>query len=51
MRSLGTIDDAGLKVLDRVARGGVDPESAASGPGDGSGKPNIPVQITRVTTR
>jgi peptidyl-prolyl cis-trans isomerase B (cyclophilin B) len=44
----GSIDDAGLGVLDNVARGGIDP--ARPGIGDGSGPPKIPVTFTRVTT-
>ncbi|QRP49001.1 peptidylprolyl isomerase [Amycolatopsis sp. FDAARGOS 1241] len=43
----GTISDAGLAVLDKIARGGVD----TSGPGaygDGTGPPNIPVDFTAV---
>ncbi|GLY71522.1 peptidylprolyl isomerase [Amycolatopsis taiwanensis] len=44
----GSIDDAGLAVLDKVAAGGVDP--AAQGIGDGSGPPKIPVTFTGVTT-
>ncbi|WP_104525096.1 peptidylprolyl isomerase [Blastococcus atacamensis] len=38
---VGTIDEAGLAVLDKVAAGGV---QGAEGPGDGP--PNIPVTIT-----
>lgn len=41
----GSIDDEGLKTLDEVARGGVD---ASTGPGDGTGKPNVGVRFTRV---
>ncbi|MBE1492947.1 peptidyl-prolyl cis-trans isomerase B (cyclophilin B) [Amycolatopsis lexingtonensis] len=44
----GSIDDAGLAVLDRVARGGIDP--AKPGIGDGSGPPKTPVTFTGVTT-
>ncbi|MEV6879091.1 peptidylprolyl isomerase [Amycolatopsis sp. NPDC051128] len=44
----GSIDDAGLAVLDTVARGGVDP--AKPGIGDGSGPPKTPVKLTHVTT-
>ncbi|MEU8640091.1 peptidylprolyl isomerase [Amycolatopsis sp. NPDC048633] len=44
----GTIDDAGLGVLDNVARGGIDP--SRPGIGDGSGPPKIPVTFTQVTT-
>ncbi|MGW5723994.1 peptidylprolyl isomerase [Amycolatopsis sp. NPDC003865] len=44
----GSIDDAGLAVLDEVARGGIDP--AKPGIGDGSGPPKVPVTCTRVTT-
>ncbi|MEV7554675.1 peptidylprolyl isomerase [Amycolatopsis sp. NPDC089917] len=42
----GTISDAGLQVLDKVARGGVD---EAGGAGDGSGPPRIPVTFQSVT--
>lgn len=46
----GSISDAGLKVLDTVAHGGVDPQSAAqSGAQDGSGKPLKPVKFTSVS--
>lgn len=45
----GRIDDGGLRVLDKVARGGVDPVSAQGGPGDGTGKPVIPVRLEKVT--
>ncbi|MCA0143470.1 peptidylprolyl isomerase [Blastococcus sp. LR1] len=38
---VGTIDEPGLAVLDKVAAGGV---QGAEGPGDGP--PNIPIQIT-----
>ncbi|RBY89025.1 peptidylprolyl isomerase [Blastococcus sp. TBT05-19] len=38
---VGTIDEAGLAVLEKVAAGGV---QGVEGPGDGA--PNIPVQIT-----
>lgn len=44
----GSIDDAGLAVLDKVARGGID--SSKPGIGDGSGPPKIPVTFTQVTT-
>ncbi|WP_329045333.1 peptidylprolyl isomerase [Amycolatopsis sp. NBC_01488] len=44
----GSIDDAGLGVLDNVARGGIDPSKP--GMGDGSGPPKIPVTFTHVTT-
>ncbi|SEF25247.1 peptidyl-prolyl cis-trans isomerase B (cyclophilin B) [Amycolatopsis pretoriensis] len=44
----GSIDDAGLGVLDDVARGGIDP--AKPGIGDGSGPPKVPVTCTQVTT-
>lgn len=44
----GSIDDAGLAVLDDVARDGVDP--AKPGIGDGSGPPKTPVTFTGVTT-
>lgn len=44
----GSIDDAGLGVLDTVARGGIDP--SRPGIGDGSGPPKIPVTFTQVTT-
>jgi peptidyl-prolyl cis-trans isomerase B (cyclophilin B) len=41
----GTISESGLAVLDKVARGGVDPGRV--GP-DGTGPPNIPVVFSRV---
>ncbi|WP_318307807.1 peptidylprolyl isomerase [Amycolatopsis solani] len=44
----GSIDDAGLAVLDQVARGGID--SSKPGIGDGSGPPKTPVTFTGVTT-
>ncbi|MFJ7219638.1 peptidylprolyl isomerase [Amycolatopsis sp. NPDC098790] len=44
----GSIDDPGLAVLDKVARGGVD--TAKSTIGDGSGPPKTPVTFTQVTT-
>ncbi|WP_328452395.1 MULTISPECIES: peptidylprolyl isomerase [unclassified Amycolatopsis] len=44
----GSIDDAGLAVLDQVATAGVDP--AKPGMGDGSGPPKIPVTFTGITT-
>lgn len=44
----GSIDNAGLAVLDTVARGGIDP--SRPGIGDGSGPPKIPVTFTQVTT-
>ncbi|MEU0794269.1 peptidylprolyl isomerase [Amycolatopsis sp. NPDC005961] len=44
----GSIDDAGLRVLDDVARGGIDP--SRPGIGDGSGPPTVPVTFTHVTT-
>jgi peptidyl-prolyl cis-trans isomerase B (cyclophilin B) len=44
----GSIDDAGLAVLDKVARGGID--RSRPGIGDGSGPPKIPVTFTHVTT-
>ncbi|RSD11461.1 peptidylprolyl isomerase [Amycolatopsis eburnea] len=44
----GSVDDAGLAVLDRVARGGVD--TSKPGIGDGSGPPKTPVTFTGVTT-
>jgi peptidyl-prolyl cis-trans isomerase B (cyclophilin B) len=44
----GSIDDAGLAVLDKVARSGIDP--AKPGIGDGSGPPKTPVTFTAVTT-
>ncbi|MEV5718332.1 peptidylprolyl isomerase [Amycolatopsis mediterranei] len=43
----GSIDDAGLEILDRVARGGIDRSKPAIG--DGSGPPNTPVTFTRVS--
>ncbi|HJQ45543.1 MAG TPA: peptidylprolyl isomerase [Amycolatopsis sp.] len=45
----GSISDAGLQVLDKVARGGVDPNSAAQSQ-DGTGAPVIPVKFTGATT-
>ncbi|MBK1788098.1 peptidylprolyl isomerase [Prauserella cavernicola] len=42
----GTIDDAGLKVIDEVARGGHD---GAFDPSPGGGKPNTEVKFTGVT--
>ncbi len=44
----GSIDDAGLAVLDQVARGGID--ASKPGIGDGSGPPKTPVTFTGVTT-
>lgn len=44
----GSIDDAGLAVLDTVAHAGIDP--ARPGIGDGTGPPKIPVTFTRITT-
>lgn len=44
----GTIDDAGLKVLDKVARAGVDPAGVGQ---DGTGKPKVPVKFTKVTVQ
>ena len=44
----GSIDDAGLEVVDKVARGGVD--QSKPGLGDGSGPPKIPVKLNHVTT-
>ncbi|MEV6832203.1 peptidylprolyl isomerase [Amycolatopsis sp. NPDC051102] len=44
----GSIDDPGLDVLDKVARGGIDP--AKPGIGDGSGPPKVPVTLTHVTS-
>jgi peptidyl-prolyl cis-trans isomerase B (cyclophilin B) len=44
----GSISDAGLQVLDKVARSGVDPQ-APSQAQDGTGKPNIPVKFSGVT--
>ncbi|EMD28365.1 peptidylprolyl isomerase [Amycolatopsis azurea] len=41
----GTISDAGLQVLDKVARGGLD---ESQGAGDGSGPPRIPVKFQSV---
>jgi peptidyl-prolyl cis-trans isomerase B (cyclophilin B) len=42
----GSISDEGLKVLDKVAKGGVNQQS---GSGDGTGEPNIEVKFTGVT--
>jgi peptidyl-prolyl cis-trans isomerase B (cyclophilin B) len=44
----GSIDDAGLAVLDKVAEAGVDP--SRPGIGDGSGPPKTPVTFTAITT-
>jgi peptidyl-prolyl cis-trans isomerase B (cyclophilin B) len=44
----GSISDEGLRVLDKVARGGIDPASAQQ-IGDGTGRPKIPVTFTAVT--
>lgn len=44
----GSISDEGLKVLDEVARAGVDPAEAAQSK-DGTGKPMTPVKFTAVT--
>jgi peptidyl-prolyl cis-trans isomerase B (cyclophilin B) len=44
----GSISDAGLQVLDKVAWAGIDPASAASSQ-DGTGAPKIPVTFTAVT--
>ncbi|WP_410646956.1 peptidylprolyl isomerase [Amycolatopsis sp. cmx-4-54] len=41
----GSISDAGLQTLDKVARGGVDD---AKGPGDGTGPPRIPVTFQSI---
>jgi cyclophilin family peptidyl-prolyl cis-trans isomerase len=41
---VGTVDEAGLAVLDKVAAGGND-----SANGQGDGKPNIPVTITKLS--
>ncbi len=41
----GSITDAGLQVLDKVARAGIDPASAAQS-ADGTGAPNTPVTFT-----
>jgi peptidyl-prolyl cis-trans isomerase B (cyclophilin B) len=41
----GTVDQAGLATLDKIAAGG-DDESLASGPG--GGKPNLPVTFNSV---
>jgi len=45
----GTISDDGLRTLDKVAAGGIDPASAQANQ-DGTGKPVIPVTFTAVTT-
>lgn len=46
----GSISDGGLQVLDKVARDGVDPASAAaSQAGDGTGAPKTPVKFTGAT--
>jgi peptidyl-prolyl cis-trans isomerase B (cyclophilin B) len=44
----GSISDAGLQVLDKVARAGVDPASAAQSQ-DGTGAPKTPVKFTGAT--
>ncbi|HVW44763.1 MAG TPA: peptidylprolyl isomerase [Amycolatopsis sp.] len=44
----GSISDAGLQVLDKVARAGVDPASAAQSQ-DGTGAPATPVKFTGAT--
>ncbi|HET6501571.1 MAG TPA: peptidylprolyl isomerase [Amycolatopsis sp.] len=44
----GSISDSGLQVLDKVARAGVDPASAAQS-SDGTGAPATPVKFTAVT--
>ncbi|WP_328647257.1 peptidylprolyl isomerase [Amycolatopsis sp. NBC_00348] len=44
----GSIDDAGLAVLDKVAAAGVD--TSKPGIGDGSGPPKTPVTFTAITT-
>lgn len=41
----GSISDAGLQTLDKVARGGVDD---SKGPGDGTGPPRIPVTFQSI---
>ncbi|WP_410665197.1 peptidylprolyl isomerase [Amycolatopsis sp. lyj-84] len=41
----GSISDAGLQTLDKVASGGVD---EAKGPGDGTGPPRVPVTFQSV---
>jgi peptidyl-prolyl cis-trans isomerase B (cyclophilin B) len=45
----GSISDAGLQVLDKVAKAGVDPAALASS-SDGTGKPKLPVTFTAVST-
>ncbi|WP_116048816.1 peptidylprolyl isomerase [Amycolatopsis palatopharyngis] len=44
----GSISDAGLEVLDKVARDGID-DSQGSALGDGTGPPKTPVEFTDVT--
>jgi peptidyl-prolyl cis-trans isomerase B (cyclophilin B) len=44
----GSIDGAGLAVLDKVAAAGIDP--SRPGIGDGSGPPKTPVTFTTITT-
>ncbi|GAB2969631.1 peptidylprolyl isomerase [Amycolatopsis acidiphila] len=44
----GSISDTGLQVLDKVARDGVDPASAAQSQ-DGTGAPKTPVKFTGAT--
>ncbi|MFE6611327.1 peptidylprolyl isomerase [Amycolatopsis sp. NPDC057786] len=41
----GSISDAGLQTLDKVARGGVDD---SKGPGDGTGPPRLPVTFQSI---
>lgn len=44
----GTISDGGLKVLDKVARAGIDAETAMQSQ-DGTGKPNMQVKFSKIT--
>ncbi|RZQ65560.1 peptidylprolyl isomerase [Amycolatopsis suaedae] len=44
----GSISDAGLQVLDKVAKDGIDPASMAESM-DGTGKPKTPVKFTAIS--
>jgi peptidyl-prolyl cis-trans isomerase B (cyclophilin B) len=44
----GSISDEGMRVLDEVARAGIDPASSQQSQ-DGAGRPKIPVTFTAVT--
>jgi peptidyl-prolyl cis-trans isomerase B (cyclophilin B) len=45
----GSISDEGLAVLDKVAKGGIDPAPNPNDPSGTPSKPNIPVTFTAVT--